>query len=75
MSTMQKIGLTNYSSFLVWKGVSSMDVITMGLKLPLLIWNSVDQSFLDFRGSQQPFLCVLGHFRHSDTQPNKQPTW
>ena len=23
-------------------------------------------------GSQQPFSCILGHFRHGDTQPNKQ---
>ena len=23
-------------------------------------------------GSQQPFYCVLGHFRHGDTQPTEQ---
>ena len=25
-------------------------------------------------GSQQPFFCALGHFRHGDEHPNEQPS-
>ena len=31
------------------------------------------KDWLDLWGSQQPFSCVFGHFRHSDKQPTEQP--
>ena len=37
VSTMQKTSLTNYFSFLVWKRVSFMDVITMGQSTAILL--------------------------------------
>ena len=48
VSSMQKTGWTNHSSFLVWS--------VKGFHL----W------MLSFGGIQQPFFCVLGHFRHGD---------
>ena len=59
VSTMQKTGLTNFSSFLDWYDVEKG--ITYGCDH--FIW-----------GSQQPFSCVFGHFRHGgDKQSTKQP--
>ena len=55
---MQKTGWTNYSPFLVWPGVEK------GFTLDVITggWSTTI------------FLCItLGHFRHGDKQPNKQP--
>ena len=30
------------------------------------------KDWLDLWGSQQPFSCVFGHFRHGDKQPTEQ---
>ena len=41
-----------------------------------LVLSSLEKSFtLDVitRGSQHPFSCVLGHFRHGDERTNNQP--
>ena len=32
-----------------------------------------EKDWLDLWGSQQPFSCVFGHFRHGDKQPTEQP--
>ena len=37
-------------------------------------WKRVSLWMWSLGGSQQPFSCVLGHFRHVDEQTNKQPT-
>ena len=58
MSTLQKTSLANFSSFLAWSGLEKV-LITIG-HCPM--------------GSQQSFSCVLCHFRHGNTQMNKQTT-
>ena len=39
-----------------------------------LVWKRVLLWIWSLGGSQQPFFCVLGHFRHGDKQTNNQPT-
>ena len=53
VSAMQKTGRTNYSTFLVWFGLERRLTVDV---------ISRGQS------TQQPFSCVLGHFRHGDEQ-------
>ena len=39
-----------------------------------LVWKRISHWMWSLRGSQKPFSCVLGHFRHGDNQTNNRTT-
>ena len=56
VSTMQKTGITNYSSLMILSGLEK--------GYHPWIWSLL--------GSRQPFFCVFGHFWHGDTRTIEQ---
>ena len=41
---------------------------------PNVVWKRISHWMWSLRGSQKPFSCVLGHFRHGDNQTNNRTT-